>query len=55
MKELGADWKETERAEWTSTKQIATEMYLPLQLACTRQWPSAQLEQVGKAIQVTLQ
>ena len=55
VKELGADWKEPERAEWTGTKQIAAEMYLPLQLACTRQWPTAQLEQVGKAMQVTLQ
>ena len=52
MKELGDDWREPDQAEWTGTVKIVASMYRPLENACNLQWPSTQLEQVAKAMQV---
>ena len=46
---------EMDRADWTGTRQTVAEMYRPLEFACTRSWPTAQLEKAGKAMQVTAQ
>jgi hypothetical protein len=52
VKELGDDWREPDQAEWTGTGKIVARMYWPLESACNWQWPSTQLEQVAKAMQV---
>lgn len=54
MKELGDNWTEPDRTEWTGTSQIVAEMYRLLQDACTRSWPTATLDQVALAMQATV-